>query len=429
MRILLLGSGGREHALALEIINSQDLERLYVAPGNGGIQTLGERCECVEMDIVDPDMVAQFVKEQRIDLTVIGPEAPLAAGVVNALQAANHLVFGPTLQAAELEVSKAASKAFMKRWHLPTADSHTFSDFDQASEFINNAPWSVVIKASGLAAGKGVVLPNTTEQAQTTLREMMVDCAFGDAGQTVVIEERISGPEVSLLCFSDGQRIAVMPTARDHKRLLDDDQGPNTGGMGAFAPVPGITQTDVEMWTETILKPAIAGLRAEGRPYVGILYAGLMLTSKGPKLLEFNCRFGDPEAQVLLPLLESDLLKLMVDCAQGRMDPASVVWKNKSAATVVLASGGYPRNYEKGFPISGIDAANAMDGCRVYQAGTRIHENVLLTSGGRVLCVTALGDDLETALQSAYEGVAKIQFSGAQYRRDIGQRSVMKGHR
>jgi phosphoribosylamine--glycine ligase len=429
MRILLLGSGGREHAIAFGIMKSPGLEKLYVAPGNGGIETLDERCQCVEIDIMNPGSVAQFVKQQRIDFTVVGPEAPLAAGVVNALHAANHLVFGPTEQAAELEISKAAAKAFMKRWHLPTADSRTFCDYEQASAFINDAPWSVVIKASGLAAGKGVVLPNSTEQAQTTLRDMMLNSAFGDAGQTVVIEERISGPEVSLLCFSDGERIAVMPTARDHKRLLEDDLGPNTGGMGAFAPVPGITQTDIDIWSKTILQPAIAGLRAEGRPYVGVLYAGLMLTSKGPKLLEFNCRFGDPEAQVLLPLLESDLLSVMLDCAQGQMNPASVIWKTKSAATVVLASGGYPRQYETGFPISGIDAVNALETCRVYQAGTRVQENEILTSGGRVLCVTALGDDLKLALQNAYKGVAKIQFSGAQYRRDIGQRSLSKGHR
>ncbi len=429
MRILLLGSGGREHALAVGIIESKNVKTLFVAPGNGGIQTLDTRCECVDLNIVDPKSVTEFVNRERVDLTVVGPEAPLAAGVVDALQANNHLVFGPTQAAAELEVSKAASKAFMKRWHLPTADSRTFSDFKSASEFLDTAPWSVVIKASGLAAGKGVVVPSNLERAHASLRNMMLESAFGEAGQTVVIEERMSGPEVSLLCFSDGERIAVMPTARDHKRLLDGDLGPNTGGMGAFSPVPGIEQGEINLWVDTILKPAIAGLKAEGRPYVGVLYAGLMLTSKGPKLLEFNCRFGDPEAQVLLPLLDCDLVSLMSDCAHGTLKPESVIWKAKSAATVVLASDGYPLKYEKGFPISGIEDANALNACQVYQAGTQVDDKHVVTSGGRVLCVTALGDDLESALEGAYAGIQHITFEGAQYRQDIGQTETRKGKR
>ena len=315
----------------------------------------------------------------------------------------------------------------MARWDLPTADSRTFQDFTAARTFLDEAPWPVVIKASGLAAGKGVILPESKQEAFEALEQMMLESSFGSAGQTVVIEERMSGPEVSLLCFSDGENIAVMPTARDHKRLLDGDEGLNTGGMGAFAPVPGISQEDVRDWTQVILQPAIAGLKAEGRPYVGVLYAGLMLTATGPKLLEFNCRFGDPEAQVLLPLLACDLVDLMTQCATGTLDPASVQWHDKSAATVVMASAGYPQSYQKGYAINGIDSANAHPDCHVFQAGTRVEDDTIVTSGGRVLCVTALGDTLNLALENAYEGIKLIQFEGAHYRTDIGRSATQGG--
>ena len=429
MRILLLGSGGREHALASGLINSSGVDVLYVSPGNGGISTLHPNCQVVEMDPCDPERVVQFISDHQITLTVVGPEAPLAAGVVDAIKAADGLVFGPTQEAAQLEVSKATAKAFMERWRLPTAESKTFTDYESARSFLRAAPWPVVIKASGLAAGKGVVLPNTQDQAEVTLREMMLESRFGTSGETVIIEERMSGPEVSLLCFSDGERLAVMPTARDHKRLLDGDLGPNTGGMGAYAPVPEITQESVQTWTDTILRPAIAGMKAQGTPYVGILYAGLMLTARGPRLLEFNCRFGDPEAQVILPLLDSDLAALMLDCARGELNPDSVQWKDQTAATVVLASAGYPRQYKKGIPISGIDGvANKLD-THVFQAGTAIEGDQLVTSGGRVLCVTGLGTDLAQALDTAYAGLDDIQFDGAQYRTDIGRSSRSAGRK
>lgn len=426
MRILLLGSGGREHALALGIIQSPKTTELFVAPGNGGMEALDSRCHCVPLDINSPSAVTEFVSARHIDLTVIGPEAPLAAGVADALSQTQSLVFGPTQQAAELESSKAAAKAFMARWDLPTAESRTFRDFDSARAFLGEAPWPVVIKASGLAAGKGVILPESEQEAIDALEQMMLKSSFGDAGQTVVIEERMSGPEVSLLCFSDGKNIAVMPTARDHKRLLDGDEGLNTGGMGAFAPVPGISHEDTQAWSQAILQPAIAGLKAEGRPYIGVLYAGLMLTADGPKLLEFNCRFGDPEAQVLLPLLDCDLVELMTRCATGTLDPKAVKWHDKSAATVVMASAGYPKSYKKGYAIQGITSANAHPDCHVFQAGTKVENEELVTSGGRVLCVTALGATLELALGTAYEGIKLIQFEGAHYRTDIG-RSAAKG--
>ena len=429
MRILLLGSGGREHALACGLIKSTGVDSLFVSPGNGGIATLDANCHIVDMDPCDPSGVVQFITEHKITLTVVGPEAPLAAGVVDAIKAAGGLVFGPTQEAAQLEVSKAAAKAFMERWRLPTAESKTFTDYDSARNFLREAPWPVVIKASGLAAGKGVVLPNTHEQAEVTLQEMMLESRFGSSGETVIIEERMSGPEVSLLCFSDGDRLAVMPTARDHKRLLDGDLGPNTGGMGAYAPVPEITAENVQVWTDTILRPAIAGMKAQGTPYVGILYAGLMLTARGPKLLEFNCRFGDPEAQVILPLLESDLAAIMLDCARGELKPETVHWKDQTAATVVLASAGYPRQYKKGVPILGIESLEHQTDTHVFQAGTTIDGDQVVTSGGRVLCVTGLGTDLAGALDTAYDGLKNIEFDGAQFRTDIGRSSRSYGRK
>ena len=429
MRILLLGSGGREHAIASRLVSSESVQSLYVSPGNGGMATLHAKCHLVDLDPCDPSAVVDFVNNKKIELTVVGPEAPLAAGVVDAVQGAGFAVFGPTRAAAQLEVSKAYSKAFMERWRLPTAESKTFSDYAAAKAFLQAAPWPVVIKASGLAAGKGVVLPHTMRQAEDTLRGMMKEGRFGSSGETVVIEERISGPEVSLLCFSDGKDIAVMPTARDHKRLMDGDLGPNTGGMGAYAPVPEIDTESIQIWTDEILRPTIAGLSAQGTPYVGILYAGLMLTARGPKILEFNCRFGDPEAQAILPLLDSDLATLMMDCARGCLDPNTIKWKPKSAATVVLASGGYPLQYEKGFAIHGIDKAAQREDTYVFQAGTSISNHTLVTSGGRVLCVTGLGEDLASALETAYTGLADIDFEASQHRTDIGWTSRNSGRK
>ena len=426
MRILLLGGGGREHAIAWKLAQSPKLERLDVAPGNAGIDQLTTKCRRVSLSITEPNDVVNYVEEQQIELTIVGPEAPLAAGVPDALRRNNHLVFGPDQLAAALETSKASAKQFMQRWDLPTAESRTFTDLTEALNFIDRAPWPLVVKASGLAAGKGVVIPTDVEVAKKAVIDMMANEQFGSAGREVVIEERLSGHEISLLCFCDGERIAVLPTARDHKRLMEGDVGPNTGGMGAYAPVPDVSEAQITEWTNTILKPTIAGLRAQGTPYIGILYAGLMLTSSGPKVLEFNCRFGDPEAQALLPLLESDLVDLCLDCARGSLSPASVLWKDAVSATIVLASAGYPTHPHRATPITGIPKFEPGSSAQIFHAGTKVIDEQLMTNGGRVLSVSGQGTTLESALDHAYSVIESIQFEGQQYRRDIGRSSMTR---
>ena len=424
MRILLLGGGGREHAIAWKLAQSSKLERLDVAPGNAGIDQLSAKCRRVPLAITVPSDVVKYVKEQQIDMTIIGPEAPLATGVPDALRQNNHLVFGPDQLAAALETSKARAKKFMHRWDLPTAESRTFTDLADALNFIEKAPWPLVVKASGLAAGKGVVIPTNAEVAKKAVIDMMANEQFGDAGREVVIEERLSGHEISLLCFCDGERIAVLPTTRDHKRLMEGDLGPNTGGMGAYAPVPDVTKAQITEWTKTILKPTVAGLKAQGTPYIGVLYAGLMLTSSGPKVLEFNCRFGDPEAQALLPLLESDLVDLCLDCARGSLKPETVVWKDAVSATIVLASAGYPTQPHRAIPITAIPEFEPESSTQIFHAGTKMVDEQLMTNGGRVLSVSGQGATLRSALENAYSVIENVQFEGQQYRRDIGRSSM-----
>lgn len=415
MRVLIIGSGGREHALAWKIAQSPRLTRLYVAPGNGGT------AENVPIPVGDSDRLVAFAKEAQVDLTVVGPEAPLAAGIVDRFQAEGLRIFGPVQAAARLESSKAFAKAFMTRHGIPTARYATFRDYHAALRHLLSVDYPVVIKASGLAAGKGVIVPDGLDEAEDALRQIMVERVFGAAGDAVVIEERLSGVEASLLAFCDGKTIVPMPPAQDHKRLLDGDQGPNTGGMGAFAPSPACPPALVAQIARTILQPAVDGLRAEGTPYVGVLYAGLMLTAAGPKVLEFNCRFGDPETQAILPLLDSDLLDILEACVEGRLSEMDVRWREGACACIVLASGGYPNRYEKGHPITGLDAAAALPGVALFHAGTRRDATgQLLTDGGRVLGVTAVGDSLKQALAQAYAAVAQIQFKDMHYRRDIG---------
>lgn len=419
MRVLLVGGGGREHALAWRLATSPRLEKLWVAPGNGGIAAL-PNTENVAIPATDLAALCDFAQAQKIDLTVVGPEEPLAAGLVDRLQAAGQRVFGPTQAAAELESSKAFSKAFMVRHGIPTGKAGEFSDFDDAVRYLRSADGVPVIKASGLAAGKGVILPGSKPDAALVLREILIDGKFGDAGQTVLIEERLQGPEISVLAFCDGERAVLMPVAQDHKRLMDGDQGPNTGGMGAFAPSPLATPELLEEVQRTILAPTLAGMAAEGRPYRGVLYAGLMLTADGPKVLEFNCRFGDPEAQVILPLVEGDLLDICEACIDGSLDALSIQWRAQAALTVVLASGGYPNDYTVGVPISQIEVAEAR-GCLVFHAGTKIKDGRLITAGGRVLAVTGLGDTLGDAANQAYRGVTAIRFNDLFFRKDIGK--------
>ncbi len=418
MKILLVGGGGREHAIAHKLSQSPSLDQLYVAPGNGGTARL-PRCENVAIEASQIDALVAFAREHAIDLTVVGPEAPLVAGIVDAFQAAGLRIFGPTRAAAQLEGSKAFSKQFMQRWNIPTGRAAIFDDFDEAMRYMRTLDHVPVVKASGLAAGKGVIVPSTIEAAAEAVRSMLLDHRFGDAGATVLIEQKLRGPEVSVLAFCDGARCTIMPTAQDHKRLLDGDRGPNTGGMGAFSPSALVTPELLQEIERTVLQPTLVGMAAEGMPYVGVLYAGLMLTAQGPRVLEFNCRLGDPETQVLLPLLESDLAELLNACIDGALDRVQPVWRREAAVTVVMAAEGYPDDYRTGLEIFGVDEA-AATGCTVYHAGTRLKDGRLLAVGGRVLAVTATAPSVEQAAKRAYTGVQRIRFAGAQYRRDIG---------
>ncbi len=416
MNALIVGSGGREHALAWKAAQSSQLTRLFVAPGNPGTACVAQN---VSISADDAPSLIAFARKQAIDLVIVGPEAPLAAGLGDELRAAGLRVFGPSRAAAQIEASKAFAKAFMARHDIPTARYKTVTDFTAACEHLRSVDYPVVIKASGLAAGKGVILPESTEQAIAALRRIMVEREFGEAGAEVVIEERLEGEEVSLLAFTDGKTVRPMPPARDHKRLHDGNAGPNTGGMGAYAPAPLCPPAMVEELTRTILQPTVDGLRAEGIPFIGVLYAGLMLTSDGVRVLEFNCRFGDPETQPLMLLLESDLLEIADACAVGRLAGTQVRWKQGAAACIVLASEGYPDKPKTGQAILGLERPS--ENAQVFHAGTRQHGEQIVTAGGRVLGVSAWGSTLPDALETAYDTVSRIQFQGMQYRRDIGR--------
>jgi phosphoribosylamine--glycine ligase/phosphoribosylaminoimidazole synthetase len=424
MKILIVGAGGREHALAWKVAQSPRLSQLYIAPGNAGTdqQTEASKIHNVAIQPDDHAALVTFCHERQIDLAIIGPEVPLASGLADDLRSVGVRVFGPSRAAAQIEASKAFAKAFMARHHLPTARYAPFTDFYEAVGHLLKVKYPVVIKASGLAAGKGVILPDCADEAEAALRQIMLDRDFGAAGDEAIIEERLTGEEVSLLAFTDGFTVCPMPPAQDHKRLLDGDQGPNTGGMGAYAPAPICPPELVATLTRTILQPTVDGLRAEGTPFVGVLYAGLMLTPAGPRVLEFNCRFGDPETQAILPLLDSDIVDIAEACAEGRLAGTPVKWKPGAAACVVLASEGYPGPYPTGREISGLEAATAH--ALIFHAGTRRAEDKILTSGGRVLCVTGQGGTLREALSQAYAAIHAITFDGMQYRRDIGHRAL-----
>ncbi|MEI2688394.1 MAG: phosphoribosylamine--glycine ligase [Anaerolineae bacterium] len=422
--VLIIGRGGREHALAWKLAQSPAVQQVWVAPGNGGTALAGGKIANVDLQEHDFAGLIAFARQNHATLTIVGPEAPLAAGIVDAFQAAGLRCFGPSRAAAQIEASKAFAKDFMARHGIPTARHATFSDFDAALAHLRQVDYLVVLKASGLAAGKGVILPASLIEAEAALRQIMVGREFGAAGDEVVIEERLTGPEASLLAFSDGHSIALMPAAQDHKRVFDGDQGPNTGGMGAYAPTPLMTPALLEQVRRTVLQPAIDGLAAEGMPYVGVLYAGIMLTTDGPKTLEFNCRFGDPETQVILPLLETDLADVIEACLAGQLAELAVRWRAGAAATVVAASEGYPGSYPLGREIGGLAGAEALPRVAVFHAGTRLEaDGRLLTDGGRVLAVTGVGDNLLAALAHAYGGIEHIYFQGMHYRRDIGAKA------
>ena len=418
--ILLLGSGGREHALARKLAESPRCGTLYIAPGNGGTVQVGENVALAEDD---PEAVADFARETGVGLVVIGPEAPLVAGVADAVRVAGIPCFGPGAEGAQMEGSKKFSKELMARAGIPTAAYGSFTDEASALAYVSEQGAPIVVKADGLAAGKGVIVAATLEEAEEAVRECFQG-AFGAAGSTVVVEECLTGPECSLLAFTDGKTVLPMATAQDHKRALEGDKGPNTGGMGVYSPVPIVTEDELAAMKQVMLD-TVAELAAEGIDYRGCLYGGFMLTNDGPKVLEFNARFGDPETQVILPRLKNDLVEVMLACAEGRLDEVELAWRDEWAVAVVLTSAGYPGSYEKGKVITGIEDAEAVEDVTVYHAGTAVREDgELVTSGGRVLAVTALGDTFEAARDLAYEACEKIDFEGKTLRRDIGLRAL-----
>ena len=420
MNILLLGSGGREHALAVALAASPRCDELYIAPGNGGTAAVGEN---VLLDAEDPAAVADFARETGCGLVVIGPEAPLVVGVADAVRAVGIPCFGPGAEGAQVEGSKKFSKELMERAGVPTAAYASFTDEAAALAYVRDQGAPLVVKADGLAAGKGVVVATELSQVEDAVRACF-DGAFGKAGATVVIEEMMTGPECSLLAFTDGETVRPMCTSQDHKRALEGDRGPNTGGMGAYAPVPIVTDEEHAAMVDALEK-TVAQLHAEGIDYRGCLYGGFMLTPAGPKVLEFNARFGDPETQVVVPRLENDLVEVMLAVAEGRLSEVELRWSDRWAVTVVLTSAGYPGSYEKGKVITGVEDAEAMDDATVYHAGTALTDaGELVTSGGRVLDVTALGDTFEAARDRAYAACEKIQFEGKTLRHDIGLRAL-----
>ena len=422
MKVLLIGSGGREHALAWKIAQSPRLAHLWIAPGNAGTSQHGENVPVT--DELGAELV-HFAWSKGVDLAVIGPEVPLAAGLADNLRTMRIRTFGPSQAAAQIESSKVFAKAFMERHGIPTGRSVTFTTYPEALVHLRQSAASgqpsLVIKASGLAAGKGVIVPDTLAEAEAALRAMMVTRELGSAGNEIILEERLSGEEVSLLAFTDGVTVRTMPPAQDHKRLLDGDHGPNTGGMGAYAPAPVCPPELVEEITRTVLQPAVDGLRAEGMPFIGVLYAGMMLTADGPRVLEFNCRFGDPETQAILPLLETDFLDIAEACVSGRLHEVDIRWKRGAAACVVLASQGYPEKAVTGKLVSLVPGD--MENVVVFHAGTKMQEGQVTTSGGRVLGVTGIGEDLNAALAAAYRAVDEIHIEGMQWRKDIGWRT------
>lgn len=423
-KVLVIGGGGREHALAYTLACSAFVQQVYVAPGNGGTHWAATDslapCETVALAPTDSVGLLEFALNQNIDLTVVGPESALAIGIVDVFQAAGLSIFGPTQAAAQLETSKAFAKNFMQLHGIPTPAYQVFDDFGAALTFVQDFQRPLVVKADGLAAGKGVILCNTTVEAEVALRGIMLEQRFGKAGAAVVIEEQVQGREFSVLAFSDGQMVVPMPVARDHKRAYDGDTGPNTGGMGAFAPTPDIDQATLDDVCRHVLQPTIDGIAARGTPYVGVLYAGLMQNTDGTmQVLEFNCRFGDPETQVILPLLATDLYPILQACIGGYLNRQPIDWHDGVCATVVLASGGYPLDYRKGLLITGLEDVPST--VQVFHAGTRRQGHEVLTTGGRVLAVTARGDSLRMSLEQIYQAIGSIQFEGMHYRRDIGE--------
>ena len=418
MKVLIVGGGGREHAIAVKCSESKLVDKLYAAPGNAGIAKLAE---CVDISVMDADKLVAFAKEKDIDLTIIGPDDPLVAGVADAFTAAGLRVFGPAKNAAIIEGSKAFSKDLMKKYNIPSAAYEVFDNADAALSYLETAKMPIVLKADGLALGKGVLICNNLEEAKAGVKTLMLDKQFGAAGDKIVIEEFMTGREVSVLCFCDGTHIKPMTSAQDHKRAKDGDKGLNTGGMGTFSPSPFYTEDIDKFCKEKIYQPTMDAMKAEGRDFTGILFCGLMLTEDGPKVLEYNARFGDPEAQVVLPRMKNDIIEVMEACIDGKLDEIDLQFEDNAAVCVILASDGYPEHYDKGFVINGLDTFDDEDGYYVFHAGTKLTDKGIVTNGGRVLGVTAKGEDLFKARANAYEATKWIDFENKYMRNDIGK--------
>lgn len=418
MKILVVGGGGREHAIAWKIAQSPKVDKIYCAPGNGGI---AELAECVDIAATDIENMVKFAKDNAIDLVMVAPDDPLVLGMVDAMEKEGIRAFGPRANAAIIEGSKAFSKELMKKYNIPTANYEVFTDSTSAIDYIKaQNTFPTVIKADGLALGKGVIIAQNLEEAEQAVHEMIDDGKFGKSGSRVVIEEFLTGPEVSVLAFTDGKTVKPMVSAQDHKRAYDNDEGLNTGGMGTFSPSRLYDDAKAEECMKNIFVPTIKAMSSEGRPFKGVLYFGLMMTANGVKVIEYNCRFGDPETQVVLPRLKTDLVEIMEAVIDERLDEINIEWEDNAAVCVVMASGGYPVSYKKGYEITGLEDAEAMDNITVFHAGTALKDGKFVTNGGRVLGVTGVGNNLDEAIKTAYEGVAKIDFKDKHFRKDIG---------
>ncbi|MEK6973252.1 MAG: phosphoribosylamine--glycine ligase [archaeon] len=421
MKILVVGSGGREHALVWKIAQSKLVKKIYCAPGNAGTLQLAENLDIGSEDI---KKLADFASDKKIDLTIVGPEAPLVEGIVDEFNKKGLVCFGPTKKGAQLEGSKAFTRALCKKYDIPGPAFEEFDDYDEALDYVDSIKGPLVVKADGLAAGKGVIIADTKEHAHAAIKQCLVDNEFGKAGNKIVIEEKLIGEEVSYLVLCDGQNFLAFPSAQDHKRVFDNDSGPNTGGMGAYSPAPVFTEKVRQKVDAEIIQKTIDALIAEGIEYKGVLYAGLMINNGDPKLLEYNCRFGDPETQAIVPRVNSDLVELFQATINGNLNKTKIDISPNACTAVVLASGGYPGNYEKGIPISGLDLAAKVPNTQVFHAGTKKQGNAVVTNGGRVLSVTALGADIEQSIKRAYVAVEKVRFEKMMYRTDIGKKAI-----
>lgn len=419
--VLVIGSGGREHAITWKLKQSPKIGKLYVAPGNAGTAQISLTAQ---IDITDHKQIINFAKENKIDLIAVMPDDPLATGLVNDLQKARIKAFGPTKEASQIEWSKAFAKKFMKEENIPTASYKEFNDYKKAVDYLKKQKLPIVIKASGLALGKGVVIAKTFNEAKNALKEIMVKKIFGKAGTEVIIEEFLEGQEISIHVFCDGKQAVIFPSSKDHKTIFENNRGPNTGGMGTIAPVPWVTKKLIAQIKKTIVEPTIEGLKKRGRPFVGCLYPGLIITKDGPKVLEFNARFGDPETQSYMRLLKTDLFDIFMACVEGKLSRLKIKWNKKSASCVIIASKGYPASSQKEIPIKGIEKAEKEKDIVVFHAGTKFEEKKLITNGGRIIGVTSVGNTLEESLSKTYNAIKKIKIEGMQFRKDIGKQTI-----